>query len=117
MEEELEALIGQDHAALFLREYAGVPVSIPSVVHMMESHPIAKLVGIDLARKIAKRWGGERVIPPMLGLSKRRKRISMIIDEAAAMRLAGRLDTKSLAKKHGLHVRTIQSILNKSMQR
>lgn len=97
--------IGVDAALKLVVARGGVGLYVPMA--MTPDHPIARLIGMEAAGKLSKRYQGERIeIPRAVGW-RRALRDALIYQQSKTQ------SQSQLAIRHGLTVRSIRSVLSR----
>lgn len=106
---EIVAACGHQAAIALTRTYGGRQLSVPSAERMTETHPIALVIGITAARKLATAKGGERLeIPSELNsvLELRNESVVLAFDQGGSIR--------GISFDHGLSRKWVRNILVRS---
>jgi hypothetical protein len=80
--------IGHTAAISMVQVYAGVEIYVPTADNMSEAHPIARLIGLPLALRLALAVGGAKLAIPVcqaLIQAERDEEIARRLDEGASI--------------------------------
>lgn len=101
---EWAEVVGVNNVLKIISKWGGTRVYVP--VEIDEQHPIAQLIGLKSAEKLAAYCGGDYLEPPMGLVAKLSVRNAQIKRESQV------LSQSKLARKYRLTIRQIRNIVN-----
>lgn len=101
---EWAEVVGVNNVLKIISKWGGTRVYVP--VEIDEQHPIAQLIGLKSAEKLAAYCGGDYLEPPMGLVAKLSVRNAQIKHESQV------LSQSQLARKYHLTIRQIRNIVN-----
>lgn len=96
---EIAERMGQAVAGAIQQEWGGNELSIPR--HLPDGHALAKVLGADVAHRLARFAGGTRVYVPQEVNTRRRRDVDGYL-------LEGRLSHSQIARAANVSVRTVR---------